>query len=41
MHEAHYYSGKAIFQEGDHLYAIYIHPTIYQPILIKIPLADR
>ncbi|MBN1496977.1 MAG: DUF4185 domain-containing protein [Spirochaetes bacterium] len=32
-----YYSGKEIFHTGDAIYAIYIHPAIYQPILLKIP----
>lgn len=32
-----YYSGKEIFSTSDAVYAIYIHPAIYQPILLKIP----
>ena len=32
-----YYSGKEILQTRDALYAIYIHPAIYQPILIRMP----
>jgi len=32
-----YYSGKEIFSTGKALYAIYINPAIYQPILLKIP----
>ncbi|MFC1670433.1 DUF4185 domain-containing protein [Spirochaetota bacterium] len=32
-----YYSGKEIFHTKEAIYAIYIHPAIYQPILIKIP----
>ncbi len=32
-----YYSGKEIFQTDTALYAIYINPAIYQPILIRIP----
>ncbi len=32
-----YYSAKEIFHTRDHLYAIYIQPVIYQPILLKIP----
>ena len=32
-----YYSGKEIFNTPTHVYAIYINPAIYQPILIKIP----
>jgi hypothetical protein len=32
-----YYSGKEIFHTATAIYAIYIHPAIYQPILIKIP----
>lgn len=32
-----YYSGKEIFQTDTALYAIYINPAIYQPILLRIP----
>ncbi len=32
-----YYSGKEIFSTSTVLYAIYINPAIYQPILLKIP----
>jgi hypothetical protein len=32
-----YYSGKEIYSTGRALYAIYINPAIYQPILLKIP----
>ena len=32
-----YYSGKEIFYTEEAIYAIYIHPAIYQPILLKIP----
>ena len=32
-----YYSGKEIFSTDRALYAIYINPAIYQPILLKIP----
>ncbi|HPI88333.1 MAG TPA: DUF4185 domain-containing protein [Spirochaetota bacterium] len=32
-----YYSGKEIVATENALYAIYINPAIYQPILIKIP----
>ncbi|MCP4135942.1 MAG: DUF4185 domain-containing protein [bacterium] len=32
-----YYSGKEIFFTRSAIYAIYIHPAIYQPILLKIP----
>jgi hypothetical protein len=32
-----YYSGKEIFSTGKALYAIYINPAIYQPILLRIP----
>jgi hypothetical protein len=32
-----YYSGKEIFHTEKGIYAIYIHPAIYQPILIRIP----
>ncbi|HOD15701.1 MAG TPA: DUF4185 domain-containing protein [Spirochaetota bacterium] len=32
-----YYSGKEIFQTEKALYAIYINPAIYQPILLRIP----
>ena len=33
----YYYSGKEVFQTGDAVYAIYINPAIYQPMLIRIP----
>ncbi len=33
----YYYSGKEIFHTGDAIYAVYINPAIYQPILIRIP----
>ena len=33
----YYYSGKEIFHTRKGIYAIYIHPAIYQPILIRIP----
>lgn len=33
----YYYSGKEIFHNRKAVYAIYIHPAIYQPILIRIP----
>jgi hypothetical protein len=33
----YYYSGKEVFQTRDAVYAIYINPAIYQPILIRIP----
>jgi hypothetical protein len=32
-----YYSGKEIFHTQKAVYAIYINPAIYQPILLKIP----
>lgn len=32
-----YYSGKEIFHTSHAVYAIYIHPAIYQPMLLKIP----
>jgi len=32
-----YYSGKEIFHTQHAVYAIYINPAIYQPILLKIP----
>ncbi len=32
-----YYSGKEIHSTGRALYAIYINPAIYQPILLRIP----
>lgn len=32
-----YYSGKEIFSTKKYLYAIYINPAIYQPILLRIP----
>ncbi len=32
-----YYSGKEIFSTATALYAIYINPAIYQPILLRIP----
>jgi hypothetical protein len=32
-----YYSGKEIFHTQKAIYAIYINPAIYQPILLKIP----
>ncbi len=32
-----YYSGKEIFHTKDAIYAIYIQPAIYQPILLRIP----
>jgi hypothetical protein len=32
-----YYSGKQIFQTSKAIYAIYINPAIYQPILLEIP----
>jgi len=32
-----YYSGKEIFATKNFIYAIYINPAIYQPILLKIP----
>ncbi len=34
-----YYSGKEVFHTEDNIYAVYIHPSIYQPILIRIPYA--
>jgi len=33
-----YYSGKEIFHTEKAVYAIYIHPAIYQPILLRIPI---
>jgi hypothetical protein len=33
----YYYSGKEILYTKKGIYAIYINPAIYQPILIKIP----
>jgi hypothetical protein len=35
-----YYSGKEIFQTDTALYAIYINPAIYQPMLIRIPYSS-
>lgn len=32
-----YYSGKEIFHTREAIYAVYMNPAIYQPILIKIP----
>ncbi len=32
-----YYSGKEIFSTEKNIYAIYINPAIYQPILLRIP----
>jgi hypothetical protein len=32
-----YYSGKEVFHTQNAVYAIYINPAIYQPILLKIP----
>ncbi len=32
-----YYSGKEIFSTGKALFAIYINPAIYQPMLLRIP----
>lgn len=32
-----YYSGKEIFHTRNKIYAIYINPAIYQPILLEIP----
>ncbi len=32
-----YYSGKEIFSTEKYIYAIYINPAIYQPILLRIP----
>ena len=32
-----YYSGKEIFYTEKAIYAIYIDPAIYQPILLKVP----
>jgi hypothetical protein len=32
-----YYSGKEIFSTNEALYAIYINPAIYQPVLLRIP----
>lgn len=32
-----YYSGKEIFSTSRALYAIYINPAIYQPVLLRIP----
>ncbi|HSA14360.1 MAG TPA: hypothetical protein P5346_06395 [Spirochaetota bacterium] len=34
-----YYSGKEIVSMRDYIYAIYINPAIYQPMLIKIPVS--
>lgn len=36
----HYYSGKEIFSTSRAVYAIYIHPAIYQPILLRIPYSS-
>ncbi len=33
-----YYSAKEIFKDTQSIYAIYINPAVYQPILIRIPL---
>lgn len=33
-----YYSAKEIFYTDKYLYVIYINPSIYQPILIKVPV---
>ena len=33
-----YYSGKEIFRTANYLYAIYIDPSTYQPMLVKVPL---
>lgn len=35
-----YYSGKEIFHTSKCIYAIYINPAIYQPILLRIPLSS-
>jgi hypothetical protein len=35
-----YYSGKEIHQTANAVYAIYINPAIYQPILIRIPYSS-
>ena len=32
-----YYSGKEIFSTPDSIYAVYINPAVYQPVLLKIP----
>ena len=34
-----YYSGKEIFYDRHAIYAIYINPAIYQPMLLRIPYA--
>jgi len=33
------YSGKEIFSEGKNIFAIYIDPALYQPILVEIELS--
>ncbi len=33
-----YYSGKEVFSDQKNIYCIYIHPLIYQPILVKVPI---
>ncbi len=33
-----YYSGKEVFSTDENIYAIYINPSIYQPVLLRIPL---
>lgn len=35
-----YYSAKEIFETENHVYAIYINPSIYQPILVRIEKAE-
>ncbi len=32
-----YYSGKEIFYTKEAIYAVYMNPAIYQPIIIKVP----
>ncbi len=32
-----YYSGKEIFHSEKFIYAVFINPAVYQPVLIKIP----
>ena len=34
-----YYSGKEIFHSEKFIYAVFINPAVYQPVLIKIPAA--
>jgi len=33
-----YYSGKEVYSDKKNIFCIYIHPLIYQPMLVKIPI---